>query len=75
MADLAGGELILCGDEEIALEAAFAGGPGILVVAGTGSNAIGRTASGGSFGAGGWGPVLGDEARAPGLGWRRSGRR
>jgi N-acetylglucosamine kinase-like BadF-type ATPase len=61
MADLAGGELILCGDEEIALEAAFAGGPGILVVAGTGSNAIGRTASGGSFGAGGWGPVLGDE--------------
>ena len=30
------GELILCGDEEIALDAAFAGGPGILVIAGTG---------------------------------------
>jgi N-acetylglucosamine kinase-like BadF-type ATPase len=68
MADLAGGELILCGDEEIALEAAFAGGPGILVVAGTGSNAIGRTASGGSFGAGGWGPVLGDEGSGTWIG-------
>jgi N-acetylglucosamine kinase-like BadF-type ATPase len=55
------GELILYGDEEIALDAAFAGGPGILVIAGTGSNAIGRSASGEHFGAGGWGPVLGDE--------------
>jgi glucosamine kinase len=55
------GELILCGDEEIALDAAFAGGDGILVIAGTGSNAIGRAAGGELFGAGGWGPVLGDE--------------
>jgi N-acetylglucosamine kinase-like BadF-type ATPase len=55
------GELLICGDEEIALDAAFAGGPGILVVAGTGSNAIGRTNAGETFGTGGWGPVLGDE--------------
>ncbi|MGA2437274.1 MAG: BadF/BadG/BcrA/BcrD ATPase family protein [Acidobacteriaceae bacterium] len=55
------GELLICGDEEIALDAAFAEGPGILVVAGTGSNAIGRTDAGETFGAGGWGPVLGDE--------------
>jgi N-acetylglucosamine kinase-like BadF-type ATPase len=55
------GELLLCGDEEIALDAAFAGGPGILVVAGTGSNAIGRSTTGESFSAGGWGPLLGDE--------------
>jgi N-acetylglucosamine kinase-like BadF-type ATPase len=55
------GGLLLCGDEEIALDAAFADGPGILVVAGTGSNAIGRTDAGEAFGAGGWGPVLGDE--------------
>ncbi len=55
------GELILCGDEEIALDAAFPGGAGILVIAGTGSNAIGRARSGELFGAGGWGPVLGDE--------------
>ena len=58
---LAGGSLILCGDEEIALDAAFAGGPGILVIAGTGSNAIGRSGDGSLYGAGGWGPVLGDE--------------
>jgi glucosamine kinase len=56
-----GGELLLAGDEEIALDAAFAGGPGILVIAGTGSNVIGRDAAGRLFGAGGWGPVLGDE--------------
>jgi N-acetylglucosamine kinase-like BadF-type ATPase len=55
------GELVLCGDEEIALDAAFRGGAGILVVAGTGSNAIGRAADGRVVGAGGWGPVLGDE--------------
>jgi glucosamine kinase len=58
---LVSGELILCGDEEIALDAAFTGGPGILIIAGTGSNAIGRSVTGNLFGAGGWGPVLGDE--------------
>jgi glucosamine kinase len=62
------GELLLCGDEEIALDAAFSGGPGILVVAGTGSNAIGRTADGSLFGAGGWGPVLGDEGSGTWIG-------
>lgn len=56
-----GGDLILCGDEEIALDAAFQGGRGILALAGTGSNIIGRTADGRRVGAGGWGPVLGDE--------------
>jgi len=55
------GPLILCGDEEIALDAAFAAGPGILVIAGTGSNIVGRTPSGDLVGAGGWGPVLGDD--------------
>ncbi len=61
------GEMLLCGDEEIALDAAFHGGPGILVVAGTGSNAIGRSANG-HFGAGGWGPVLGDEGSGTWIG-------
>jgi glucosamine kinase len=55
------GEFLLVGDEEIALDAAFPGGPGILVIAGTGSNIIGRDAAGKLFGTGGWGPVLGDE--------------
>jgi N-acetylglucosamine kinase-like BadF-type ATPase len=65
---LVAGELLPCGDEEIALDAAFAGGPGILVVAGTGSNAIGRTDAGETFGAGGWGPVLGDEGSGTWIG-------
>jgi glucosamine kinase len=55
------GSLILCGDEEIALDAAFQAGPGILVIAGTGSNVIGRAPDGTLHSAGGWGPVLGDE--------------
>ena len=49
------------GDEEIALDAAFQGGPGILVIAGTGSNAVGRGAQGALVRAGGWGPMIGDE--------------
>ena len=44
------------------------GRPGILVVAGTGSNAIGRTDAGEIFGAGGWGPVLGDEGSGTWIG-------
>ncbi|HZL27493.1 MAG TPA: BadF/BadG/BcrA/BcrD ATPase family protein [Acidobacteriaceae bacterium] len=55
------GEIIICGDEEIALDAAFRGGPGVLVIAGTGSNIVGRCADGTMQTAGGWGPMLGDE--------------
>jgi N-acetylglucosamine kinase-like BadF-type ATPase len=51
----------LCGDEEIALDAAFAGGPGVVVIAGTGSNVVGRCGDGAMLSAGGWGPMLGDE--------------
>jgi N-acetylglucosamine kinase-like BadF-type ATPase len=61
MAEMVGGVVEVCGDEEIALDAAFRGGPGILVIAGTGSNAIGRGVDGRLVGAGGWGPMLGDE--------------
>lgn len=55
------GELVLTGDEEIALEAAFGQGPGVLAIAGTGSHVIGRCGGGSRFTAGGWGPILGDE--------------
>ncbi|MDP9052591.1 MAG: hypothetical protein M3O31_18000 [Acidobacteriota bacterium] len=55
------GEVILCGDEEIALAAAFPSASGILVIAGTGSNVIGRASDGSLHSAGGWGPILGDE--------------
>lgn len=56
-----GGELVLLGDEEIALQAAFRDGPGILVIAGTGSHVVGRCGDGARLTAGGWGPMLGDE--------------
>lgn len=56
-----GGDLLVLGDVEIALDAAFQGQPGILVLAGTGSNVAGRTPSGKIFTAGGWGPVLADQ--------------
>jgi N-acetylglucosamine kinase-like BadF-type ATPase len=55
------GERESVGDVEIALDAAFPGQPGVLVLAGTGSNVAGRTPSGALTSAGGWGPVLGDE--------------
>jgi N-acetylglucosamine kinase-like BadF-type ATPase len=59
--ELVGGDFLLTGDEEIALDAAFCGGPGVLVIAGTGSHVTGRCADGSRVSAGGWGPVLGDE--------------
>lgn len=49
------------GDEVIALDAAFKGGPGILQIAGTGTNCIGRAPDGGRETAGGWSSRLGDE--------------
>jgi len=49
------------GDEVIALDAAFHGGPGILQIAGTGTNCIGRAPDGSRESAGGWSSRLGDE--------------
>jgi N-acetylglucosamine kinase-like BadF-type ATPase len=49
------------GDEVIALDAAFQGGPGILQIAGTGSNSIGRAPDGSRECAGGYSSRLGDE--------------
>src|ERR1035441_7574346 len=49
------------GDETIALDAAFRGGPGILQIAGTGSNTVGRAPDGAREIAGGWSSRLGDE--------------
>lgn len=51
----------IVGDEVIALDAAFKGGPGILQIAGTGTNCIGRAPDGGRETAGGWSSRLGDE--------------
>jgi N-acetylglucosamine kinase-like BadF-type ATPase len=51
-------------DAHIALAGATAGGPGIIVIAGTGSIAYGRNAAGVTARAGGWGYVYGDEGGA-----------
>ncbi len=48
-------------DAEIALEAAFEGASGVVVVAGTGSVILARTRRGQIEVAGGWGYLLGDE--------------
>ena len=51
-------------DAEIALSGATGGGPGIIIIAGTGSMAFGRNARGETSRAGGWGYVFGDEGGA-----------
>jgi glucosamine kinase len=56
-----GGGLLILGDVEIALDAAFPGQVGVLVMAGTGSNVVGRSDAGKLFSAGGWGPALADQ--------------
>jgi glucosamine kinase len=56
-----GGGLLILGDVEIALEAAFPGRAGVLAMAGTGSNVVGRTNGGLLLTAGGWGPTLADQ--------------
>ena len=48
-------------DAEAALIGAFTGGPGVVVIAGTGSVAIGRGSSGRLLRAGGFGHVFGDK--------------
>ncbi len=55
------GDLLLTGDVDIALDAAFQGGAGVLVLAGTGSNVAGRGPMGRIMTAGGWGPALADQ--------------
>jgi N-acetylglucosamine kinase-like BadF-type ATPase len=51
-------------DADIALSGATGGGPGIVVIAGTGSMAFGRNEAGQTARAGGWGYVYGDEGSA-----------
>jgi N-acetylglucosamine kinase-like BadF-type ATPase len=48
-------------DGRIALEGAFNGGPGVVVVAGTGSVVMGKSLEGETHSIGGWGRVIGDE--------------
>jgi N-acetylglucosamine kinase-like BadF-type ATPase len=61
IAELVPGRIIVCGDDEIAMEAAFGNGSGVLVASGTGSIAFGRTAEGRTVRAGGHGFAISDE--------------
>ena len=57
----AGARIEITGDNDIALEAAFGTGMGVIVVSGTGSIAYGRNATGQTARAGGWGFAVSDE--------------
>ena len=55
-------------DARVALEGAFGGEPGVVVIAGTGSNLIGKLPDGTVSSVGGWGRVLGDEGSGYAIG-------
>ena len=54
-AEVIPGEIEVVGDMQIALQAALGEGPGVIVIAGTGSIAFGRDAQGKTARAGGLG--------------------
>lgn len=58
------------GDTEIAHEAAFGAGHGVIAIAGTGSVAYGRDADGHTARAGGWGFAVSDEGSGQWIGRR-----
>ncbi len=61
LAKTVSGDIEIVGDMVIALHAAFGAGPGIVVIAGTGSVAYGRNAKAETARAGGWGSAVSDE--------------
>jgi glucosamine kinase len=68
LAEILSTPIEVVGDMQIALEAAFDGGAGVIVVAGTGSIAYGRDRHGKTVRAGGWGFAIGDEGSAHWIG-------
>jgi len=66
--EIISGEIEVTGDMPIALEAAFGDGPGVIVIAGTGSFAYGRNVDGKTARAGGWGFAISDEGSAHWIG-------
>ena len=69
-ADLVSGEVEVVGDMVIAMEAASGVGPGVIVIAGTGSIAYGRNEAGQTARAGGWGFAISDEGSGHWIGVR-----
>jgi glucosamine kinase len=66
-------EVIVQGDGEIALTDAFGNGPGVMLIAGTGSIAYGRGPSRVLARCGGWGPAFGDEGSGAWIGRKSLG--
>ena len=71
--EIVAGQIEILGDMEIALEAAFGTGPGVIVNAGTGSFAYGRNRQGETLRAGGWGRMISDEGSGHWIGVRAIG--
>jgi len=68
LAEILPSPIDIVGDMETSLEAAFDDGPGVIVIAGTGSIAYGRDNTGKTIRAGGWGFEIGDEGSAHWIG-------
>lgn len=68
LAEILPSPIEVVGDMQIALEAGFDTGPGIVVIAGTGSIAYGRDRQGNTARAGGWGFAVSDEGSAHWIG-------
>jgi Predicted N-acetylglucosamine kinase len=62
------GNFTVDNDARIALTGAIGFGAGVVVIAGTGSVAVGRNAAGDEARAGGWGPIVGDEGSGYSIG-------
>ncbi len=68
VAEVIPGSVEVVGDMQIALQAALGAGPGVIVIAGTGSIAYGRDEQGKTARAGGWGFAISDEGSAHWIG-------
>ena len=63
-------EVVVRPDATVALDDAFGDGAGVLLIAGTGSVAFGRSPAGAIARCGGWGPNIGDEGSGAWIGRR-----
>jgi glucosamine kinase len=68
VASVVGGQVEIVGDVEIAFEDAFADSAGVIVIAGTGSIAYGRSVTGEIARAAGWGYPISDEGSGQWIG-------
>jgi glucosamine kinase len=68
VAEVVPAEIMVVGDMVTATHAAFEGGPGVIVIAGTGSIAYGKNVAGRTLRVGGWGFAVSDEGSGQWIG-------